>query len=122
MNKTSSTDEPSDTPLLLKILKLKNAYRLILGHLNINLIVATLDQLKVLIVNNIDILVLTETKMDSSFPNAEFRIDGFSAPFRFDRNRFGGGVLIYVRQNITCKHLTKYILPDEIEGIFDEIN
>ena len=122
MNKTSSTDEPSDTPLLLKILKLKNAYRLILGHLNINLIVATLDQLKVLIVNNIDILVLTETKMDSSFPNAEFRIDGFSSPFRFDRNRFGGGVLIYVREDITCKQLTKHILPDEMEGIFDEIN
>ena len=122
MNKTSSTDEPSDTPLLLKILKLKNAYRLILGHLNINLIVATLDQLKVFIVNNIDILVLTETKMDSSFPNAEFRIDGFSAPFRFDRNRFGGGVLIYVREDITCKQLTKHILPDEMEGIFDEIN
>ena len=81
-----------------------------------------LDQLKVLIVNNIDILVLTETKMDSSFPNAEFRIDGFSSPFRFDRNRFGGGVLIYVREDITCKQLTKHILPDEMEGIFDEIN
>ena len=93
-----------------------------MGHLNINSVVGKLDQLKVLIVNNIDILVLTETKMDSSFPNAEFRIDGFSSPFRFDRNRFGGGVLIYVREDITCKQLTKHILPDEMEGIFDEIN
>ena len=93
-----------------------------MGHLNIDLIVGKLDKLKVFIVNNIDILVLTETKMDSSFPNAEFRIDGFSAPFRFDRNRFGDGVLIYVREDINCKQLTKHILPDEIEGIFDEIN
>ena len=100
---------------------LKNV-KLILGHLNIELIVGKLDKLKVFIVNNIDILVLTETKMDSSFPNAEFRIDGFSAPFRFDRNRFGDGVLIYVREDINCKQLTKHILPDEIEGIFDEIN
>ena len=46
-----------------------------MGQLNINSIV-------ILIVNNIDILVLRETKIDSSFPNAPFRTDGFSAPFR----------------------------------------
>ena len=80
------------------------------------------DHLKVLIVNNIDILVLTETKIDSSFPNSQFRIDEFSGPFRLDRKKFGGGVLIYVREDIRCKKLTKYILPDDIEGIFVEIN
>ena len=57
-----------DTPLLLKNLKLKNTNRLILGHFNINSVVGKSDHLKVLIVNNIDILVLTETKIDSSFP------------------------------------------------------
>ena len=46
----------------------------------------------------------------------------FSAPFRLDRNKFGGGVLIYVREDIPCKQLTKHILPDNIEGIFVEIN
>ena len=51
------------------------------------------DHLKVLIVNNIDILVLTETNIDSSFPNSQFRIDGFSAPFIFDQNKFGVGIL-----------------------------
>ena len=106
----------------LKNLKLKNSNRLILRHLNINSIVGKFDHLKVLIVNNIDILVLTETKIDSSFPNAQFRIDGFSAPFRLDRNEFGGGVLIFVREDIPCKQLTKHILPDNIEGIFVEIN
>ena len=61
------------------------------------------DHLKVLIVNNNDILVLTETKIDSSFPNAQFRIDGLSSTFRLDRNKFGGRVLIYVREDIICK-------------------
>ena len=93
-----------------------------MGQLNINSIVGKFDNLKVLIVNNIDILVLTETKIDSSFPNSQFRIDGFSAPFRLDRNKFGGGVLIYVREDILCIKLTKHILPDDIEGIFVEIN
>ena len=109
-----------DTPLLLKNLKIKNTNRLILGHLNINSIVGKFDHLKVLIVNNIDILVLRETKIDSSFPNSQFRIDGFSALFRLDRNKFGGGVLIYVREE--NKKLTKHILPHDIEGIFVEVN
>ena len=122
MNAINSVDESCDTPLLLRNLKLKNTNRLILGHLNINSIVGKFDHFKVLIENNIDILVLAETKIDASFPNAQFRIDGFSAPFTLDRNRFGGGVLIYVREDIPCKQLTKHILPDDIEGIFVEIN
>ena len=122
MNVISSVDESCDTPLLLRNLKLKNTDRLILGHLNINSIVGKFDHFKVLIENNIDILVLTETKIDASFPNAQFRIDGFSAPFRLDRNRFDGGVLICVREDLPCKQLTKHILPDDIEGIFVEIN
>ena len=95
MNEISSVDESCDTPLLLRNLKLKNTNRLILEHLNIYSIVGKFDHLKVLIENNIDILVLTETKIDVSFPKAQFRIDGFSGLFRLDRNRFGGGVLIY---------------------------
>ena len=93
MNVIGSADKSCDTPLLLTNLKLKNANRLILGHLNINSIVGKFDHFKVL-ENNIDILVLTETKIDASFPNAQLRTDGFSAPFRLDQNRFGGGALI----------------------------
>ena len=130
MNEISSVDESCDTPLLLKNLKLKNTSRRILGHLNINSIVGKFDHLKVLIENNIDILVLTETKIDSSFPNDQFRTDSFSAPFRLDQNRFGGGFLIYVREDIPFisnftyhnKQLTKHILPDDVEGVFVEIN
>ena len=118
----NSVDESSDTPLLLKNLKLKNTNRIILGHLNINSTVGNFDHLKVIIVKYIDILVLTETKTDSSFPNAKFRIDGLSAAFRLDRTGFGSGVLIYVGEDIPCKQLTKHILPNDIEGILVKIN
>ena len=37
-----------------------------------------------------------------------------------DQNKFGGGVLIYVREDIPYKQLTNYILPEDIEGIFFE--
>ena len=80
------------------------------------------DQLRTLRGKNIDILVLTETKLDSSFPNSQFAIDGFSVPFRFDRNRFGGGVLIYVWDDIPSKQVTKHKLPGDIEVVFVEIN
>ena len=67
-------------------------------------------------------MILTETKIDVSFPNSQFIIDGYSPPFRYDRNRFGGGVLIYIRDDIPCKELSKHKFPVDIEGIFIEIN
>ena len=39
-----------------------------------------------------------------------------------DRNRNGGGILIYVREDIPSKLLLKHNFPDDIEGIFIEIN
>ena len=71
---------------------------------------------------HLDILVITETKLDSSFPCNQFFIPGYCVPFRFDRNKFGGGVIIYIREDIPCKKLTKFVLPDDIEGVFIEIN
>ena len=65
---------------------------------------------------------ITETKIDSSFLSNQFLINGFSKPFRFDRNRFGGGVLLYVRSDVTCKQLFLHEFPDDIEGIFIELS
>ena len=67
-------------------------------------------------------MIITETKIDSSFPDGQFYIHGYSKPFRFDRNSHGGGILIYVREDIPCKRLMKHTFPDDIEGIFIEIN
>ena len=86
-----------------------------MGHLNINSLVGKLDQLKLLIGKNIDILVITETKAESSFPKAQFKIEGFSMLFRLVHNRFGGEVLICIREDIHCKQLAKHKLLDDIE-------
>ena len=69
--------------------------------------------------NNIDILMISETKLDPSFPNDQFHIHGFSELYRFDRNGNGGGILLYIREDIPSKLiLTKMT----IEGFFVEIN
>ena len=64
-----------------------------------------------------DILVLTETKLDGSLPDSQFLVDGFSEQFRIDRNRSGGGVMIYVRDDNPSKLLTKHLFPNNVEGL-----
>ena len=49
-------------------------------------------------------------------------VDGFSMPYRQDRNRNGGGILIYIRDNIPNKLLTKFVFPGDIEGLSVELN
>ena len=48
----------------------------------------------------VDILGIAETKLDDTFPNAQFNIDGYRI-FRKDRNQHGGGLLAYVRADIS---------------------
>ena len=49
-------------------------------------------------------------------------IEGFSKPFRFDRNRSSAGVIVYVRDDVPSKQLTKHKLPHDIQGLFIEVN
>ena len=46
-----------------------------------------------------DILGLNETRLDKDISDSEVRIDGYDI-YRGDRNTSGGGVAIYVNQNI----------------------
>ena len=106
----------------LKKVRLKNPKNLIIGNQNINSISRKFNQLKCLITNRVDILVLTETKLDETFITCRFLIDGFSSPFTLDRNQKGGGILIYVRGDIPSKLLIKHSFPNDIEALFVEIN
>ena len=77
---------------------------MIIGNLNINSLANKFEQLKILIQGNVDILVVTETKLDSTFPTAQFLIDGYSKPYRWDRNRYGGGVIFMLRKISLIKY------------------
>ena len=65
--------------------------------------------------------MITETKLDDSFPTSQFLIQGFCTPSRLDRNKNGGGILLYIRSNITSTKLNKYIINNEIEAFFVKI-
>ena len=92
--------------------------KLIIGNLNINSFAGKFDKLKLMVQHKVDILVLTETKIDSSFLNQQFHIEGFCLPYRLNRNKHGREVLVYIREDIPSKILKKTILPNDIEGIF----
>ena len=106
---------------LIKKLKHDNPNKIMIGHLNINSIRSKFEFLKDLIGNNIDVLLISETKLNDSFPPGQFMIDGYHVPFRMDRNDRGGGLLLYFREHIPCK---KIIVDFDllIEVIVIEIN
>ena len=107
--------------LVLKNLKLKNNHRLVIGNISINSISNKFDNLKLTTQGKID-LVITKTKTDSTFPLNQFAIQGYSKPYRFDRNRNGGGYFIYVQEDIPNRELKIHNTPENIESIFIEIN
>ena len=65
------------------------------------------EQLKDTVLKYVNVSVLTETKLHDSFHKAQFLVDGFQEPCRYDRNRKGGGIMTYIRENIPSKLLEK---------------
>ena len=114
--------DSGNTLNVLNHIRVKNPGRVIVGSININSLPNKFDQLKFIITDSVDILIVLETKLDESFPTSQFLIDGFCKPYRLDRDRNGGGILIYVREGIPSKELSKFKLPSDIEGLYIEIN
>ena len=85
----------------LKSLRIRNLNKIVVGHLNINSIRNKFDFLAHQVKGNIDILMISETKLDESFASGQFLLDGYSVPFRFDGNGNSGGILLYIREDIS---------------------
>ena len=72
------------------------------------------------ITGNGDVMVISETKLDDSFPENQFKIPGYSSPFRLGRDQNGGGIMVFVREDITAKFLS--FEDKTIEALFIELN
>jgi hypothetical protein len=94
--------------------------------LNINSLIAHIDQLRIFIHSlrsNIDVLAINETKLDSSITNNEISIRGYDV-VRRDRQhhgRNGGGVCLYVKSNLNFKFIDDLANKD-LELIFVQIS
>ena len=88
----SFLDDMEDPVAILRDLKAKNSDSPVIAHLNINSLSSKFEPLTEMVKDNIDFLLVTESKLDDTFPLGQFQIEGFSRPIRLDRNRNGGGL------------------------------
>ena len=74
-----------------------------IAYLNINSVSNKFYSIPPLIVHNIDIFALAETKLDFSFPESQFLLEGMKKPYRFDVSSRKGGLLMYINENVLSK-------------------
>ena len=75
-----------------------------------------------MIQDNIDILLVSETKLNDTFPVGQFYIDGYAIPYRFDRTSRRDRMLQYIREDISSKILKFEPVQNNFEGFLVEIN
>ena len=92
----------------------------IICHLNINSISNKFDALDET-VKAFYIFLISESKLDNTFPINQFIIRVYKV-FRQDRNRFRGGLILYVNENIPCKPLTDHPVYSDLELMAFEIH
>ena len=103
-------------------LKLRNPNNILLSYLNINSIRNKFSDFQTFIDKTFDIITIAESKLDESFPSADFNLQGYQfPPFRLDCTSNSGGLLTFVKSDIPARHLTKFkldpalhILPVEL--------
>ena len=85
-------------------------YYSLIGRIDINSIKEKLIPVMEVLPNApIDILCVDETKLDSSFPDLQFKIQGYQFPsFRRDRNSKSGGKSFYLREGFIVKRIPNF--------------
>ena len=121
-DKSCENSNRSNATVSLRNLRLENPNRIMIGQLNINSIRNKLEMLTSLITNEIDVFLLSEIKIDETFPLEQFLISGFAKLLRLDRNSRGGSIMLFIRDNIPYRLLKPENLPPYTEALFIEIN
>ena len=104
---------------VLKSIRSNQPQQVIIVHLNINYIRKKFDIMKPILMHDVDSFM---AKSDDSFPVSKFNIEGFSSPFRLNRNKNGGGIILNIRTYVIASKLTSFTFPNDIEAFFIEIN
>ena len=112
----------ADFTVTLRLNHSKYLKNITFSHLNINSIRNRFESLKEVVSNYVDILVIAETKIDKSFPTAQFIIERFHKPLRLYISDKRGGLLVYVRPHLLSRQLTKFKITSDIQTIPCEVN
>ena len=106
--------------LMLKLFWSHYTKKIVFAHININSLRNKFELLVDQIKGNINVVVISEIKIDDSFPLENVLVGGISKPYRLHRVSLGGGILLYVREDIPTNLFEVETKP--IEGFYVEIN
>ena len=88
-------------------------------HLNINSLLPKIEEFRIIAKStNATIIGISESKLHQSVLEPEIEIDNYKI-LRCDRNRHGGGVGCYIRNDLGYNIIS--VFPSEIESVFFEI-
>ena len=77
--------------------------------------------LKQTLLSKTDILLLSEAKIDDSFPDSQLFAEGFKMYCK-DRTKTGGGLLLYVNEILNGKVINSYKFKKNSEMILYELS
>ena len=98
--------------------EIKNPNILITAQLNISSLRNKFDSLVQMLCNNLDILFISDTKIDSSFLTGQFQIESYRT-CRLYINANGGDLLLYIRENVPSTRLDSVM---SIKSFYIETN
>ena len=99
---------------------MKNVHQMIMTDLNINSLKNNFELLADQIKKNVNVLVVSETKLNDSFLVDQFKIPGNISAFCIGHNQFSGSIMVFVREDISSKFLSIEYLPTK--GVYIELN
>ena len=95
---------------------------MIFSYLNINSTRNKFNDLQQVICDSVGILTIAETKIDSIFPTAQFRLANYHIPYRLDINDRSEAIFVYVKSTIPARQLNGGNLCKSIQAVPFEIN
>ena len=110
----------SDAQQVLKDFRKSNVNKLVFGQLKINSLRKKIDTLSEIIKDFVDIFMISDTKLDDSFPEVQFFIDGYHTSLRYERNRNSGGIFLYLHEDIPANVI--HCDVPAFDSFFVEIN
>ena len=96
--------------------------KVIIGHTNINSLRNKFELLTVMVRDEVDLLMTSESKLDSSFSIAQFYMKSYSKPYRPDRNSKGGGIILYIMEDMPLKLINSLCTDHDKEYFLVELN
>ena len=105
----------------MKNFYLNNRQQVIIAHVNINSVRHKFLPLCDVLKNNfLDVLFIQETKLDDSFPMAQFYIPGFKM-YRNDHKNNSGGIMCYINDEIAPQRRTDIVVNENVSGRIESL-